>query len=105
MKECKRFEKSLLQLTIPVEEEGFQWNGIKKEVERKKYQRKKKEEKKEDDEDKEGMDSPATKKKKSLVIELKYTPTKKENVTPKEAGPEKETPMKVETEEPVTPGQ
>jgi hypothetical protein len=99
MKECKRFEKSLLQLTIPVEEEGFQWNGIKKEVERKKYQRKKKEEKKEDGEDKEGMDSPATKKKKSLVIGLKYTPT------PKEAGPEEETPTKVETEEPVAPGQ
>ena len=104
MKECKRFEKSLLQLTIPVEEEGLQWNGIKKEVERKKYQRKKKEEK-EDGEGKEGMDSPATKKKKSLVVGLKYTPTKKENVTQNEAGPEKETPTKVETEEPMAPGQ
>jgi hypothetical protein len=104
MKECKRFEKSILQLTIPVEEEGFQWNGIKKEVERKKYQRKKKE-KKEDGEDKEGADSPATKKKKSLVVGLKYTPTKNENATQKEAGPEKDTPTKMEPEEPMAPSQ
>lgn len=73
MKECKRFEKSILQLRIPLEEEGFSWNGIKKETERKKYQRKKKEEVKEED----GADVPS-KKKKSLVVGLKYTPTKKE---------------------------
>jgi hypothetical protein len=74
MKECKRFEKSVLQLQIPVEEETFTWNGIKKENERKKYQRKKKEVKAED-----GEESPL-KKKKSLVVEFKYTPKKKEPV-------------------------
>lgn len=111
MKECRRFEKSVLQLQIPVDEEGFHWNGIKKEVERKKYQRKKKEEKKEDGADKEGPDSPATKKKKSLVVGLKYTPTKKENTIQKEAGTEKQTvaendtPTKKEPEEPVAVGQ
>ena len=72
MKECKRFEKSVLQLRIPVEEEGFTWNGIKKENERKKYQRKKKEEVKE-----EGGEESPPKKKKSLVVEFKYTPAKK----------------------------
>lgn len=75
MKECKRFEKSVLQLRISVEEEGFTWNGIKKENERKKYQRKKKAEVKEEDNE----ESPP-KKKKSLVVEFKY-PTKKEPVS------------------------
>ena len=75
MKECKRFEKSVLQLRIPMEEEGFTWNGIKKENERKKYQRKKKEEVKG-----EGNEESPPKKKKSLVVEFKY-PTKKEAVS------------------------
>lgn len=56
MNECKRFQRSVLQLRIPVEEESYTWNGIKKEPERKKYQRKKKEDilpKKEGEDDKE----------------------------------------------------
>jgi len=76
MKECKRFEKSVLRLRIPLEEEGFTWNGIKKENEKKRYQRKKKEEVKE-----EGSEESPPKKKKSLVVEFKYTPTKKEPVS------------------------
>jgi len=79
MKECKRFDRSTLQLRIPVEEEGFSWNGIRKEPERKKYQRKKKEEGKED-----GEGATAAKKRKSLVVGLKYTPTKKDPPVPKE---------------------
>lgn len=78
MSECKRFEKSVLQLRIPVEEEGFTWNGIKKESERKKYQRRKKEPPKEDEQEKDGEGN--VKKRKSLVVGLKYTPTKKEPV-------------------------
>jgi hypothetical protein len=70
MERCKRFDKSVLNLRIPIDEEGFMWDGIKKEHEKKKYQRKKKEVKEEDEE---------TKRRKSLVVGLKYTPTKKEN--------------------------
>ena len=77
MNESKRFEKSILQLQVPEGEEGFSWNGIRKEPERKKYQRKKKENK----EDGEGGTPP--KKRKSLVVGLKYTPTKKEDAEPK----------------------
>jgi hypothetical protein len=77
MKGCKRFGKSLLKLRIPLEEEGYCWNGIKKDVEKKKYQRKKKEDVKEEGDD--GESSPL-KKRKSLVVGLKYTPTKKEPV-------------------------
>jgi hypothetical protein len=80
MKECKRFEKSTLQLRIPEgEEEGFSWNGIRKEPERKKYQRKKKEEGKEEG----GEGGTPPKKRKSLVVGLKYTPTKKDPAVPK----------------------
>jgi hypothetical protein len=82
MKEYKRFEKSVLQLRVPLEEDGYIWQGIKKEVERKKYVRKKKEkievkEVKEEDKEDEG----GGKRRKSLVVGLKYTPTKnkKEN--------------------------
>ena len=79
MKECKRFEKSTLQLRIPEGEgEGFSWNGIKKEPERKKYQRKKKEVKEEG-----GEGGTPPKKRKSLVVGLKYTPTKKDPAVPK----------------------
>ena len=74
MKECKRFEKTTLQLRIPEEDEGFTWNGIRKEPERKKYQRKKKEEAKEEG----GEKVTPPKKRKSLVVGLKYTPTKKD---------------------------
>lgn len=74
MERCKRFEKSVLSLRIPVDEEGFMWDGIKKEGEKKKYQRKKKEVKEEDE------------KRKSLVVGLKYTPTKKESAKIVKAG-------------------
>jgi len=79
MKEYKRFERSVLQLRIPVEEEGYVWQGIKKEVERKKYVRKKKE--KDVGEVKEEGEEGGGKRRKSLVVGLKYTPTKgkKEN--------------------------
>jgi len=83
MKECKRFEKSVLQLRIPVDEESFQWNGIRKEPERKKYQRKKKEEVKEAESEKkeDGTESLTTpgKKRKSLVVGLKLPAMKKES--------------------------
>jgi hypothetical protein len=79
MKECKRFDKSVLQLRIPVEEDGFTWNGIKKENERKKYQRRKKEEPKVEEEEKD--DEGGAKKRKSLVVGLKYTPAKKEPIS------------------------
>jgi hypothetical protein len=81
MKTCRRFERGVLQLRIPKEEESYSWNGIKKEPERKKYQRKKKEDippKKENEDAKEDGDSGQTKRT-SLVVGLKYTPTKKES--------------------------
>ena len=81
MKTCRRFERGVLQLRIPKEEESYSWNGIKKEPERKKYQRKKKEDippKKENEDVKEDGDSGQTKRT-SLVVGLKYTPTKKES--------------------------
>jgi hypothetical protein len=76
MAKCKRFENSVLALQIPQEEEGFSWNGIKKETERKKYQRKKKEVK--DDKDEIKVEDERGKKK-SLMVGLKYTPTKPES--------------------------
>jgi len=80
MKEAKRFEKSVLQLRIPKDEEGFEWKGLKKEVERKKYQRRKKEEVKEEDgEKKDNGTEPTGKKRKSLVVGLKIPATKKES--------------------------
>jgi hypothetical protein len=70
MGSCKQFEKSVLALRIPEEEEAFLWNGVHKENERKKYKRQKQVKKEEGD----------GKKRKSLVIDLKYTPTKKEPI-------------------------
>jgi hypothetical protein len=63
----KRFGKSALALRIPDEDEAFLWSGIHKEHERKKYKRQKKVKNEEED----------GKKLKSLVVDLKYTPTKK----------------------------
>lgn len=63
----KRFGKSALALRIPEEDEAFLWSGIHKEHERKKYKRQKKVKNEEED----------GKKSKSLVVDLKYTPTKK----------------------------
>ena len=99
MKEYKRFEKSVLQLRVPVDEEGYVWQGLKKEVERKKYVRKKKEksevkevkEVKEEEKDDEG----GGKRKKTLLVGLKYTPTKnKEN---KDAGSKEAADVRAET--------
>jgi len=71
MKTCKRFERGLLRTRIPVEEEGFQWGGLKKEVERKKYQRKKKEAQ-ESKEIKVEENNPPEEKK-TLIVELKVS--------------------------------
>jgi hypothetical protein len=65
---CKQFEKSALALRIPEEEEAFLWNGIHKENERKKYKRQKQVKKVEDD----------GKKRRGLVVDLKYIPTQKD---------------------------
>jgi hypothetical protein len=81
MREYKRFEKSVLQLRVPVEEEGYVWQGIRKEVERKKYVRKKKEKDVGAVKEEGGEEEGGGKRRKSLVVGLKYTPTKnkKEN--------------------------
>jgi hypothetical protein len=87
MGECKRFEAKVLRLQIPTEEEGFVWSGLDRKPEKKKYVRKKKEkEAKVEEEEKavevegeEGGSTPSGKKRKSLVVGLKYTPGKQEN--------------------------
>jgi hypothetical protein len=80
MREYKRFEKSVLQLRVSVEEEGYVWQGIRKEVERKKYVRKKKEKDVGAVKEEGGEEEGGGKRRKSLVVGLKYTPTKnKEN--------------------------
>jgi hypothetical protein len=67
MGSCRRFERGVLRLRIPVEEEGYTWGGLKKEVERKKYVRKKKEQ----TEEVKTEDKPDEKK--SLVVGLKVS--------------------------------
>jgi hypothetical protein len=80
MARCRRFESGILQLRLSTEEESYSWNGIRKEPERKKYQRKKKEDVPpvKEEEKEEGK---TDQKKKSLVVGLKYTPTRKEPVS------------------------
>ena len=84
MEEGRRFEASVLRLQIPVEDEGFIWNGLDKKPEKKKYVRKKKEKEKEikveeNDEGDGKVGEVQEGEKHSLVVGLKYTPGKKEN--------------------------
>jgi hypothetical protein len=85
MGSCARFEERRLALRVPVGDEGFRWERLDRKVEKKKYVRKKKEKEKEvkevkvEEEEDAGVE-PAGKKRKSLVVGLKYTPTKREVV-------------------------
>lgn len=105
MKEYKRFERSVLQLRVPVEEEGYVWQGIKKEVEKKKYVRKKKEKDvgvvKEEGEEVE--EENGGKRRKSLVVGLKYTPTKDKKENKNGVGKQGATDSKKEVVVNVTP--